>query len=194
MIANPEASYEFIKSEPHNYQNEDKHSDSKEDGSLEAKWETLNLEQWIFSMEAYVYQDIVILAVFTFFYSTVTGAIERTWISDPITMTVVCTIILSIIARGVSANPFHRPDGSRTGLCGAGKYRRIGDSCLRQPSDRLCLNRSYPSLTTKISESLKDYCYANTKSKRNRSLQGAFRREVLEKSWKWAMTQGEKGR
>ena len=38
-------------------------------------------------MEACVYQDIVILAVFTFFYSTVAGAIERTWISGAIVST-----------------------------------------------------------------------------------------------------------
>jgi len=34
-----------------------------------------------------VYQDIVILAVFTFFYSTVAGALERTWISGAIVFT-----------------------------------------------------------------------------------------------------------
>jgi len=34
-----------------------------------------------------VYQDIVILAVFIFFYSTVAGAIERTWISGAIVFT-----------------------------------------------------------------------------------------------------------
>jgi len=34
-----------------------------------------------------VYQDIVILALFTFFYSTVAGAIERTWISGAIVFT-----------------------------------------------------------------------------------------------------------
>jgi len=34
-----------------------------------------------------VYQDLVILAVFTFFYSTVAGAIERTWIGGAIIFT-----------------------------------------------------------------------------------------------------------
>jgi NhaP-type Na+/H+ or K+/H+ antiporter len=61
-----------------------------------------------------VYLDIVILALFTFFYSTVAGAIERTWISGPIAMTVVCTIIFSIIAHGVSANPWARVLGERS--------------------------------------------------------------------------------
>jgi NhaP-type Na+/H+ or K+/H+ antiporter len=34
-----------------------------------------------------MYQDIVILALFIFFYSTVAGAIERTWISGAIIFT-----------------------------------------------------------------------------------------------------------
>ena len=34
-----------------------------------------------------MYLDIVILAVFIFFYSTVAGAIERTWISGAIIFT-----------------------------------------------------------------------------------------------------------
>ena len=34
-----------------------------------------------------MYQDIVILAVFAFLYSTVAGAIERTWISGAIVFT-----------------------------------------------------------------------------------------------------------
>ena len=61
-----------------------------------------------------MYPDFVIFAVFVLIYSSVAGVIERTWISGgTLTLTVVCTILLSIILHGISANPWVRGYGER---------------------------------------------------------------------------------
>ncbi len=77
-----------------------------------------------------MYQILAVLALFTLIYSSVAGRIERTWVSGPIVfavivvnaklphsgpiaMTAVCTIILSILAHGISANPWAQAFGRR---------------------------------------------------------------------------------
>lgn len=60
-----------------------------------------------------MYQVLAILAVFALLYGSVAGRIERTWISGPIAMTAVCTIILSILSHGVTANPWAQAFGRR---------------------------------------------------------------------------------
>ncbi len=84
-----------------------------------------------------MYQIIAIPALLSLVYSSVAGRIERTWISGsivfavivvnarrphggPIAMAAVCTIILSILAHGISATPWARAFGRRTQGAGQG--------------------------------------------------------------------------
>ncbi len=75
-------------------------------------------------------QGLALLAIFVLVYSSVAGAVERTWISGPIlfaviilsanpphggtvAMVVVCTVSLSILAQRVTANPGAKAFGGR---------------------------------------------------------------------------------
>ena len=78
-----------------------------------------------------MYMDLAILAFFVFLYSVIVGRVERTPISGPIifllcglvlagegtgdtlAMVVACTIILSILAHGLTAIPFAAAFGKR---------------------------------------------------------------------------------
>jgi NhaP-type Na+/H+ or K+/H+ antiporter len=106
-----------------------------------------------------MYETLAVVALFVLVYSSVAGAVERTWISGPIVftcfglltgprglasivftvmvvnsglpasgplvMTVACTIMLSIIGHGLSADPWARAYGERRKLV-AGKRHPSG--------------------------------------------------------------------